>query len=376
MAIFVQESSTANVILTIIFFLEVVGTFATTLMPGFLPPGCPLAPREAAATLLATCVALFPVIFLIKRLGGVLGAFFSRTILRHLGNPLGKMRNRRKFEDQFWQLCIHVGMTALEVYVLYYDDGGEPWMDDYTTLWRPHPRFQKHAKLSLHVLYLVQMAVWVVTCVSHRFFEERHKDYVMMFVHHLVTIALVWLSYSYNYVRIGTLVLLLHDSSDVVIDLLKLANYLKLEGLRGGFLVELFFLTNFVTWAYTRLYVYPRQVMWLGGWLGPRESCTAPGQPGMEAFSKAVGSEFTRGHVPGFKLGDGSFDLLTNIRELPTHPNLDLYWILNPLLSCLFVMHIIWYLMFWRLLYRLITQPESAHEAGAEEYEGESDKED
>ena len=51
---------------------------------------------------------------------------------------------------------------------------------------------------------------------------------------------------------------------DVVIDLLKLANYLKLEGLRGGFLVEIFFLTNFFTWAYTRLYIYPKQVMWLG----------------------------------------------------------------------------------------------------------------
>lgn len=29
--------------------------------------------------------------------------------------------------------------------------------------------------------------------------------------------------------------------------------------------------------------------------------------------------------------------------------------VLNPLLSCLFVMHIIWYLMFWRLLYRCST---------------------
>ena len=43
-------------------------------------------------------------------------------MLAHLGNPLGKVRNRREFEDQFWQLCIHVGMTALEVYVLFYDE--------------------------------------------------------------------------------------------------------------------------------------------------------------------------------------------------------------------------------------------------------------
>ena len=52
----------------------------------------------------------------------------------------------------------------------------------------------------------------------------------------------------------------------------------------------------------------------------------------MEAFTKAAGSAYTRGHVRGFKLGDGSFSLLTNIYELPTHENLDLYWVcgFNP----------------------------------------------
>ena len=63
-----------------------------------------------------------------------------------------------------------------------------------------------------------------------------------------------------------------------------------------------------------------------------REAATAPGEPGMEAFTKAAGSAYTRGHVRGFKLGDGSFSLLTNIYELPTHENLDLYWVcgFNP----------------------------------------------
>ena len=49
-----------------------------------------------------------------------------------------------------------------------------------------------------------------------------------------MTIALVWGSYSYNYVRIGTVVLYLHDLSDIMVDLLKLTNYMKLEGPKGG----------------------------------------------------------------------------------------------------------------------------------------------
>ena len=72
MAIFVQEGQTANALLTAIFFALVVGTFTTTLTPGWLPPGCPLSPSEAVAAILAACVSLFPLIFLVKRLGGAL----------------------------------------------------------------------------------------------------------------------------------------------------------------------------------------------------------------------------------------------------------------------------------------------------------------
>ena len=40
-----------------------------------------------------------------------------------------------------------------------------------------------------------------------------------------MTIALLYLSYSYNYVRIGVIVLYLHDISDIIVDLLKIFNY-------------------------------------------------------------------------------------------------------------------------------------------------------
>jgi len=213
--------------------------FAVLLaLPGALPAGCPLTGPQAFAALAVTCLALFPLIGLVKLIAGHACALLSRTALAHLGDPVAKVKTRNKLRDQSWQLTIHSAMTALEAYILFVDGGGEHWLDDYRSLWTPHPHQQVNSKRSVHLLYLLQMAIWIVTCASHRFLEERHKDYVMMYVHHLVTIALFALSYGFNFVRIGTAVIFLHDSSDIVIDLLKMANYLKLEGRRGGFLVR------------------------------------------------------------------------------------------------------------------------------------------
>ena len=76
----------------------------------------------------------------------------------------------------------------------------------------------------------------------------------------------------------------------------------------------------------------------------------------------------------GGALGDGSFDLLTNVWRVPTHEALTLYYEATFLLSALLVMHVIWYLMFWRILYRLLAGSD-AHDAGREVYEGGSDDE-
>ena len=38
---------------------------------------------------------------------------------------------------------------------------------------------------------LPAQAVWMYTCLKHRFVDERRKDYFVMYLHHIVTIALV-----------------------------------------------------------------------------------------------------------------------------------------------------------------------------------------
>ena len=125
MALFYQPSKATEIVLTTLFGLEVAAIFAA-LLQGRLAAGCPVSSLEAAAALAGCCLLVAPMIKLVKLVSGVVGASVSRTLLAK--DPLGKFRTRTKYEDQCWQLWIHAMMTALEVYTIFYDGGGEPWM--------------------------------------------------------------------------------------------------------------------------------------------------------------------------------------------------------------------------------------------------------
>merc|ERR1711865_77444 len=90
----------------------------------------------------------------------------------------------------------------------------------------------------------------------------------------------------------------------------------------------------------SRLYLYGYHVVYMGGWVAPREVLLSPGSPGI-GWAKAV----TRGHAPGFSypksIGDGSFSLLENIKALPTHEEIPGYWSFNLLMSSLIIMHVL-----------------------------------
>lgn len=57
------------------------------------------------------------------------GAFLSRTVLAHLGDPLKKRVTMKKWCDQSWQLAIHVSMAYFEYIVL----RDETWWHDTRT---------------------------------------------------------------------------------------------------------------------------------------------------------------------------------------------------------------------------------------------------
>ena len=78
------------------------------------------------------------------------------------------------------------------------------------------------------------------------------QDFVEHFVHHIVTILLMCFSWCANYVRVGTLILCLHDTCDYWLEGAKLAKYTNKSALCDGL-----FVIFTVLWLFTRLMLYP-----------------------------------------------------------------------------------------------------------------------
>ena len=149
------------------------------------------------------------------------------------------------------------------------------------------------------------------------------------------------MSWSSGYLRIGLLVLYVHDVSDIFVDVLKLCNYLKLEGARCFFVTEVAYVSCVAGWMYWRLYQYPFRVIY-GSYTG---------MMGVTAFSA---------RSPHVILGI----------PVMTH-DMPLLIELFVLLGTLAVLHVYWFHLFLMIGWRLMT--ESVREVSRAEYEGDSD---
>lgn len=283
--------------------------------------------------------------------GTVFAILASKNTFRWVAPLIGtekavsKPRNVRKFADQGWQLMIHACMTLLEVAVLHEDKWRmwtEPdslWEEKGMSVFNPH----RDMKPLIRMLYLSQMGVWAWTAVSHRFFEARHKDYYVMYIHHILTLVLLLGSYVYGFNKIGAMVLFVHDISDIPVDLLKMFNYLGLDASVGAFLVEISFGTHMFVWPTFRGYFFPFKII-------------------AATFSNAAKAHIL---VP---LETTTWEVLTSPFLVPECPP---GWVLRLAMLCLLVLHAWWYWLSIKIVIKLVTG-ENAHDAGREEYEGDS----
>ena len=80
-----------------------------------------------------------------------------------------------------------------------------------------------------------------------------------MSFHHLITLELIAFSYINNYYRVNALVLWMHDLTDVFIYFERIV----MEVGKANWTILVFFMVN-VTMIYTRIYVFAKDVIYIG----------------------------------------------------------------------------------------------------------------
>jgi len=143
--------------------------------------------------------------------------------------------------------------------------------------------------------------------------EARRKDHWQMMTHHVVTIALMVGSYFYNCTRVGVLIMLLMDTSDVVFPLAKMLRYLSYS-----LLCDVTFGLFMVSWFVTRHALFILVIISVG----------------QDSLRQA---RFTWNYKNGYFL------------TKPAHQ------VFLGLLICLEILQLVWFTMIIRVAWRVVT---------------------
>ena len=192
-----------------------------------------------------------------------------------------KQRKVIKYVEALWRFFFYAAFCVVGVHTLLLPEPAPwmPWVGDTKQFWNGWPlhhvindgiRFYYQVELGS---YLHQL-MWT---------EVSRSDAMEMLLHHLTTILLIGLSYVTNYTRVGVTIMLLHDTADVFLESAKVFNYSsKPKGHEWAKTVcDALFATFALTFFVTRLIIYPVFVIksvlfeapeffgvnWLGFWL-------------------------------------------------------------------------------------------------------------
>ncbi|KAJ3155158.1 hypothetical protein HDU89_007348 [Geranomyces variabilis] len=128
--------------------------------------------------------------------------------------------NRYKFVLSGWKFITYGVSTAIGAYIIYAED----WLLTPRLYWTNFGNPGVMTPL-MKLYYKTGFSSYLYGSISIIFFEPRQKDFAVMVSHHLVTLSLMFLSYLWPYFRIGCAILLLHDLSDPIMELAKMALY-------------------------------------------------------------------------------------------------------------------------------------------------------
>eukprot|EP01018_Ginkgo_biloba_P002348 Gb_35987 [translate_table: standard] len=189
----------------------------------------------------------------------------DRTIFQRLGRQLilgsleglhqdgqkGRKKRHKKFKESAWKCLYYLSSELLALSVIY----NESWFTNTEKFWvGPHDQVwpDQKMKTKLKALYLYAAGFYTYSIFAAIFWETRRSDFVVTMTHHVATVILIILSYLLRFARVGSVVLAIHDATDVFLEFSKMIKY------TGSDLIpSISFIVFLISWVVLRLIYYP-----------------------------------------------------------------------------------------------------------------------
>ncbi|XP_067281004.1 ceramide synthase 2a [Pseudorasbora parva] len=165
--------------------------------------------------------------------------WFRRRRNQERPNQLKKFREA-SWRFTFYLLAFIAGLAALV---------DKPWFYEMEEMWAGFPMLPLLP--SQYWYYMIELGFYMSLLFSVAS-DVKRKDFKEQIVHHVATILLISFSWVVNYIRAGTLIMLVHDASDYLLESAKMFNY---AGWRKA--CNYIFIVFAVSFIITRLIIFP-----------------------------------------------------------------------------------------------------------------------
>ena len=164
-----------------------------------------------------------------------------------------KPTKSEKLMETTWRAVYYAGTCWYGMSILY----KKQWLWDTRYCWYDYPHH--HVEDDVRRFYMVQLTYyWFLTCSQiYGDSTKKRSDFWEMLIHHIATISLICFSWVLNMVRAGMLVLVIHDIADLLLEIAKMCKYSNYQKA-----CNVMFAIFVFTWIYTRLYIYPKYVVY------------------------------------------------------------------------------------------------------------------
>ena len=155
-----------------------------------------------------------------------------------------------KFAESGWRWTAYTFLFFYGACVL----SNKKWLWKVVDCWVNYP----HHNLTNDIwwYYMMELSLNLSLSISILILDTKRKDFFMMLFHHMMTVLLISLSWTLNFFKVGTLVMLCHDCADIWLESAKMFRY---AGYRK--VSEILFGLFAIAWIVLRLGYYPTVVL-------------------------------------------------------------------------------------------------------------------